>query len=139
MTSRAGNIFAIVVAVLVVTVLGKSSPSAQDQGVQVRAAGYAPYGSTNYQPSADGLPDKTQEGQSGTNKCGTKSSDGSLCQNLVSGLASVTRTCTLTLSRSRQQFIAGPTDWCLYAPPTRGNVSDVSVYRRVTSSTCHRH
>lgn len=80
MTSRAGTILALTVAGLIATVRGE-----QQQGLQVRA-GYAPYGSTSYQPSADGLPDKTQDGQSGTNRCGTKSGDSSLCQNLVSGL-----------------------------------------------------
>ena len=44
----------------------------------------AKYLGKTYKASADGLPDKTQTGQTGTNNCGTKSSEDSMCQNLVS-------------------------------------------------------
>ncbi|CAO1618279.1 unnamed protein product [Sympodiomycopsis kandeliae] len=80
---------------LLTTVLGQNQGQNQDP--------YPDYGSTSHLPSAQNLPDKTQVNQTGTNRCGTQSSDDSLCQNL---------------------YLAGPTDWCLYAPPVVGAIGD---------------
>jgi hypothetical protein len=41
------------------------------------------YFNKTWDPTKD-LPDKSQNNQIGTNKCGTDSSDTSMCQNLVS-------------------------------------------------------
>lgn len=49
-------------------------------GLQVHAQTY----SATYLPST--APDHTEQGQSGTNKCGTTASDTSMCQNLYSEL-----------------------------------------------------
>lgn len=68
--------------VAIALLLASSCATSKDVVVSLKPR-YAPYESTNYMPSADGLPDKTQQGQSGTNKCGTKSSDSAMCQNLV--------------------------------------------------------
>lgn len=38
----------------------------------------------SYVASASGLPEQTEKGQFGTNKCGTESSESSMCQNAVS-------------------------------------------------------
>lgn len=59
--------------------------------------------SAYYTPSASGLPRHTESGQSGTNKCGTQSSQTSMCQNV---------------------YINSITDFCLWGPPNGGEVAD---------------
>lgn len=54
-------------------------------------------------PILTGLPDKTEGPQTGTNKCGTASSATSECQNV---------------------YLNSITDFCLFAPPVPGSVSD---------------
>lgn len=63
----------------------------------------AQYYSATYAPSASGLPKTTEYGQAGTNKCGTASSQTSTCQNF---------------------YINDVTDFCVWAPPNGGAVSD---------------
>lgn len=58
--------------------------------------------SATYKPSASGLPPKTEDGQTGTNNCGTQSSATSMCQNF---------------------YINDITDWCVWAPPNGGEVA----------------
>ncbi|KAJ7764664.1 carbohydrate-binding module family 13 protein [Mycena olivaceomarginata] len=53
--------------------------------------------------SANALPDKTENGQSGTNACGTTSSQSSKCQTA---------------------WINSADDFCLWAPPSLGNIGD---------------
>ncbi|PWN22895.1 hypothetical protein BCV69DRAFT_100460 [Microstroma glucosiphilum] len=60
------------------------------------------YFNKTWDPTKD-LPDKSQNNQIGTNKCGTDSSDTSMCQNL---------------------FINSATDFCLYSNPSPGIISD---------------
>lgn len=52
--------------------------------------------SATYQASPTGLPDKTENGQTGTNKCGTDSNQNSQCQNA---------------------YLNSIDDFCLWAPP----------------------
>ena len=52
--------------------------------------------SATYVPGANSLPKISEQGQQGTNACGTQSSDSSMCQNL---------------------YINSATDFCLWAPP----------------------
>lgn len=66
------------------------------------SAASAQYSAT-YKPSATGLPNQTENGQSGTNKCGTDSNPNSTCQNF---------------------YINDVTDFCLMAPPNGGIVSN---------------
>jgi hypothetical protein len=58
--------------------------------------------SAYYKPSASGLPNHSEYGQSGTNKCGTGSSQTSNCQNV---------------------YLNSITDFCLWAPPNGGEVA----------------
>lgn len=60
-------------------------------------------------------PDKTQEGQTGTNKCGTQSSQTSMCQN---------------------SFLNSIDDFCLYAPPQPGPGSVIGNTEREEVSWC---
>ncbi|EJD45379.1 hypothetical protein AURDEDRAFT_87930 [Auricularia subglabra TFB-10046 SS5] len=59
-------------------------------------------------------PDKSEEGQFGTNRCGTTSSQNSTCQNL---------------------FINSADDFCIYAPPT---INTIGAAERFTVSYCLR-
>ncbi|CAO1619097.1 unnamed protein product [Jaminaea pallidilutea] len=61
----------------------------------------AQYANT-YQASANGLPAKTETGQTGTNNCGTGSDPNSQCQNV---------------------YLNSVDDWCLFGPPVQGTVS----------------
>ncbi|KAJ8082890.1 hypothetical protein AAF712_003565 [Marasmius tenuissimus] len=65
--------------------------------------------------SPDNLPDKTQEGQTGTNKCGTQSNQTSQCQNA---------------------YINGVDDFCLFAPPEPGPQSVVGNTERIEVAWC---
>ncbi|KAJ3570563.1 hypothetical protein NP233_g4325 [Leucocoprinus birnbaumii] len=60
-------------------------------------------------------PDKTQAGQAGTNKCGTQSSQSSMCQNA---------------------FLNSVDDFCLYAPPQPGPASTIGDTEREEVSWC---
>lgn len=64
----------------------------------VASAQYSAY----YHPSANGLPDKTENGQTGTNKCGTESSQTSQCQNV---------------------YVDSIDDFCVFGPPNGGEVA----------------
>lgn len=59
-------------------------------------------------------PDKSEEGQFGTNRCGTTSSQNSTCQNL---------------------YINSADDFCIYAPPT---INTIGAAERFTVSYCTR-
>ncbi|KAI3613984.1 macrophage activating glycoprotein [Moniliophthora roreri] len=65
--------------------------------------------------SPDNLPDQTQQGQSGTNKCGTKASQTSDCQNA---------------------YINSVEDFCLFAPPKPGPDSVIGNTEREEVSWC---
>lgn len=67
------------------------------------AASSASAYSASYVASPTGLPDKTENSQTGTNRCGTDNSDSSQCQNA---------------------YLNSITDFCLFGPPVRGTVSD---------------
>ncbi|PWN47024.1 hypothetical protein IE53DRAFT_364980 [Violaceomyces palustris] len=59
--------------------------------------------SAAYTPSPTGLPQKTENGQTGTNRCGTESSPTSECQNA---------------------YLNSVTDFCLWGPPNGGAIAD---------------
>ncbi|KAK0196345.1 hypothetical protein F5146DRAFT_920784 [Armillaria mellea] len=63
----------------------------------------------------DTAPDTTEQGQTGTNKCGTTSSQDSMCQNV---------------------YINAVDDFCLWAPPTPGVDSDIGATERIEVSWC---
>ncbi|PBK60254.1 hypothetical protein ARMSODRAFT_898286 [Armillaria solidipes] len=63
----------------------------------------------------DTAPDTTEQGQSGTNKCGTTSSQDSMCQNV---------------------YINAIDDFCLWAPPIPGADSDIGATERIEVSWC---
>lgn len=63
----------------------------------------------------DTTPDKTEQGQTGTNKCGTTSSQDSMCQNV---------------------YINAVDDFCLWAPPTPGPDSIIGATERIKVSWC---
>jgi len=74
--------------------------------------------------SPDNLPNHSENGQAGTNKCGTGSNQTSLCQNAYSSSASC------CLNRSHPLTLSGPPvnsveDFCLFAPPKPGPASVV--------------
>ncbi|KAG7439360.1 uncharacterized protein BT62DRAFT_983444 [Guyanagaster necrorhizus] len=69
--------------------------------------------SATYLP--DTAPDTSEQGQSGTNKCGTTSSQNSMCQNV---------------------YINGVDDFCLWAPPTAGAESTIGDTERIEVSWC---
>ncbi|KAK0491692.1 hypothetical protein EDD18DRAFT_1311055 [Armillaria luteobubalina] len=69
--------------------------------------------SATYLP--DTAPDTSEQGQSGTNKCGTTSSQDSMCQNV---------------------YINGVDDFCLWAPPTAGAESGIGNTERIEVSWC---
>lgn len=68
--------------------------------------------SATYTPSPSGLPKTTEQGQSGTNDCGTANSQTSMCQNI---------------------YINSITDFCLFAPPNGG---EVATFEAVEVSYC---
>jgi hypothetical protein len=74
-------------------------------------AAQAQYTAT-YFPSPSGLPKTSEQGQSGTNDCGTGSSQTSQCQNF---------------------YLNNINDWCVWGPPNGGTVSD---NERVEVSWC---
>jgi len=63
----------------------------------------------------DNAPDKSQDGQSGTNKCGTQDSDTSMCQN---------------------SYLNSIDDFCLYAPPKPGADSVIGNTERIEVAWC---
>ncbi|CAO1633441.1 unnamed protein product [Sympodiomycopsis kandeliae] len=75
------------------------------------ALGVSAQYSATYQASPSGLPDKTEQGQTGTNKCGTDSNPNSQCQN---------------------SYLNSIDDFCLWGPPVQGEVAahegDVVAY-----------
>lgn len=75
----------------------------------VRAQTY----SATYAPSS--LPDQTEEGQSGTNKCGTSNHQDSMCQNV---------------------YINSVDDFCFYAPPQPGANATIGDTERIEVSWC---
>ncbi|KAI0941975.1 hypothetical protein AcW1_009686 [Taiwanofungus camphoratus] len=66
-----------------------------------------------YLPS--NAPDHTQQGQAGTNQCGTQSSQDSLCQNA---------------------YLNSVDDFCLFAPPDSGPDSTIGETERIEVSWC---
>ncbi|KAK0467583.1 hypothetical protein IW261DRAFT_1346176 [Armillaria novae-zelandiae] len=72
--------------------------------------------SATYLP--DTAPDTSEQGQTGTNKCGTTSSQDSMCQNVYST--------SLTYRH----------DSCLWAPPTAGVDSGIGNTERIEVSWC---
>ena len=88
--------------------------------------------SATYLPS--NAPKTTEEGQSGTNQCGTGSDQNSMCQNLYSafspplfpssdGLRSVS-------------IVNGIDDFCLFAPPEPGADSAIGNTERIEVAWC---
>jgi len=78
---------------------------------------YAQTYSATYSP--DSLPDKSETGQTGTNKCGTVSSQNSTCQNSYS--SSTDRFATPQLSTDIVCIAVNSVDdFCLFAPPEPG-------------------
>ncbi|KAI0337212.1 hypothetical protein BDW22DRAFT_1433510 [Trametopsis cervina] len=69
--------------------------------------------SVTYTP--DNIPKKTQEGQTGTNQCGSGSSQDSSCQNA---------------------YINSVDDFCLFAPPKSGHDSSIGNTERIEVSWC---
>ncbi|EKM57602.1 uncharacterized protein PHACADRAFT_88878 [Phanerochaete carnosa HHB-10118-sp] len=69
--------------------------------------------SATYAPSS--LPDQTEEGQSGTNKCGTTNHQDSMCQNI---------------------YINSVDDFCFYASPQPGANSTIGDTERIEVSWC---
>lgn len=65
-----------------------TSDDAAPSGEAIKAA-TDKYEGTTYKPSAHDMPKTTQEGQVGTNNCGTESKPDSLCQNGVSRIRRV--------------------------------------------------
>ncbi|KAF7301027.1 hypothetical protein MIND_00666500 [Mycena indigotica] len=73
----------------------------------------APTYSATYLPS--NLPDHTEEGQTGTNRCGTVANQTSMCQNA---------------------YMNAVDDWCVWAPPQPGPGSGIGETERVEVSWC---
>lgn len=75
------------------------------------ALGVSAQYSATYQASPSGLPDQTENGQTGTNKCGEGTNPNSQCQNV---------------------YLNSVDDFCLWAPPVQGEVAahegDVVAY-----------
>ncbi|KAI0783796.1 hypothetical protein C8Q75DRAFT_422333 [Abortiporus biennis] len=69
--------------------------------------------SATYTPN--NLPKQSQEGQQGTNQCGTGSDQNAMCQNL---------------------YINGVDDFCLYGPPKPGPGSDIGTTERYEVAWC---
>ncbi|KAF9269628.1 hypothetical protein L218DRAFT_953253 [Marasmius fiardii PR-910] len=69
--------------------------------------------SATYTPGK--LPDKTEEGQTGTNNCGTKGSQDSMCQNA---------------------YINSVEDFCVFAPPQPGADSVIGNTERIEVAWC---
>jgi len=61
------------------------------------------------------LPDKTEQGQSGTNQCGTTSSQTSQCQNA---------------------YLNSVDDFCVFGPPEAGPNSQIGTIERIAVSYC---
>ncbi|KIY73299.1 hypothetical protein CYLTODRAFT_428616 [Cylindrobasidium torrendii FP15055 ss-10] len=80
--------------------------------LSLAACAAAQYSAT-YLP--DTAPDHTEEGQTGTNKCGTNSSQSSMCQNA---------------------YINGVDDFCLWAPPEAGADSAIGNTERIEVAWC---
>lgn len=84
--------------------------------------------SETYLPS--NAPDHTQDGQYGTNQCGTQSGQDSLCQNAY---------CELRrhhLSPTNIASVNSVDDFCLFAPPYSGSNATIGDTERVEVSWC---
>ncbi|KIK64353.1 hypothetical protein GYMLUDRAFT_161416 [Collybiopsis luxurians FD-317 M1] len=77
------------------------------------ASVYAQTYSATYLPS--NAPDKSEQGQTGTNQCGTGSSQNSTCQNA---------------------YINSIDDWCVWAPPNPGPDSQIGETEQIEVSWC---
>ncbi|KAK0200065.1 hypothetical protein DFS33DRAFT_1388366 [Desarmillaria ectypa] len=77
--------------------------------VAVRAQTY----SATYLP--ENVPAITEEGQEGTNRCGTSSNQTSLCQNA---------------------YVNSVTDWCVFGPPEEGPASTIGNIERIAIAWC---
>ncbi|KAJ7062864.1 hypothetical protein C8F01DRAFT_105927 [Mycena amicta] len=93
------------------TMLAALSLFSLSLSLSARAA--APTYSATYLPS--NLPDHTEEGQAGTNKCGTAANQTSQCQNT---------------------YLNALDDWCVWAPPEPGPKSDIGDTERFEVSWC---
>ncbi|KAI1794319.1 hypothetical protein LXA43DRAFT_883834 [Ganoderma leucocontextum] len=69
--------------------------------------------SATYLPS--NAPNKTEDGQSGTNKCGSSNDQNSMCQNL---------------------YVNSIDDWCIFGPPTPGPGSVIGNTERIEVAWC---
>ncbi|KAJ7087298.1 hypothetical protein B0H15DRAFT_306905 [Mycena belliarum] len=69
--------------------------------------------SATYLPS--NVPEHTEEGQAGTNRCGTGSNQTSMCQNA---------------------YMNSLSDWCLWAPPAPGPQSTIGDTERIEVAWC---
>jgi hypothetical protein len=74
--------------------------------------------------SSDNLPDRTEDGQTGTNKCGTGSNQTSSCQNAYSPSQILLVAFRLFIDASWVP-VNSVDDFCLFAPPEPGPGSDV--------------
>ncbi|TFK81207.1 hypothetical protein K466DRAFT_347035 [Polyporus arcularius HHB13444] len=88
-------------------------PSASLLSLALASGAFAQTYSATYLPS--NAPKTSEQGQSGTNQCGTGSDQNSMCQNL---------------------YINGIDDFCLFAPPTPGAASTIGNTERIEVAWC---
>ena len=82
--------------------------------VSVRAQTY----SATYLPS--NTPDQSEQGQIGTNQCGTGSNQTSLCQNAYSEYRAMVDTTINKLMSPTHPLVNSVDDYCVFAPPDPG-------------------
>ena len=79
-------------------------------------------------------PDKTENGQVGTNRCGGGNSQSSMCQNAYGALPSDLHSCEPRELRLNTRAVNSLDDWCVFAPPEPNSV--IGESERIAVSWC---
>ena len=86
--------------------------------------------SATYLPS--NAPAKSEQGQTGTNQCGSGSSQSSMCQNVYSESPGSTRGC----GSADTPAVNAVDDFCVFAPPEPGPNSVIGNTERIEVAWC---
>ena len=89
--------------------------------------------SATYLPS--NAPNQTEQGQTGTNECGTGNSQNSSCQN-VFGMKSPSTSASAPFTHRFGSLVNSIDDWCIFAPPEPEPNSTIGNTERIEVAWC---